>query len=443
MPGESLPLARQRPCRRPSAFVVVALVLIAALAAAPARAQESRGSITGRVVDSSGGVLPGVSLAVVNTATNGTTTVVTNDTGVYTALYLIPGDYTVTATLSRLQERQAGRHSGARRRSRRHRHHAGPGRDRGKHRRHGPAHPRDRHRHHGPGHRRQAHLGDPARRRHGLRPDAVDSGRDVRALLRAAAPDGQRQPARHDRHRHHQQRVLDRRLEQRRLAGARGHPAAGRSDSGIQGRHRRLRRADRPHRRRQRQPRAQERHQPVQPRRLLLQSRRLAIGRSLRVAPQQHRQDDPRLQPLRRDRIRPDLQEQDVLHGVVREAAGRHRGVIPDLGADREDAAGRLLRAAGGRRADFRSAHGPQCRRRGHPRSVSGEHHSDRPAESDRAQHPAVLSGRQRGAQRRLAEQPVRRSAVDLRLQLPDGARRSPVVGRPAHLRPLAAQLPP
>ena len=75
--------------------------------------------------------------------------------------------------------------------------------------------------------------------------------------------------------------------------------------------------------------------------------------------------------------------------------------------------------------------------------AVCGEHHSHRPAESDRAQHPAVLSGRQRGAKRGLAEQPVRRSAVDLRLQLPDGAGRSPVVGRPAHLRPLAAQLPP
>ena len=100
MPGESLPLARQRSCRRPSALVVVALVLVAALTAAPARAQESRGSITGRVADSSGGVLPGATVTVVNTATNGTTTIVTNDTGVYTALYLIPGEYTVTATLS-------------------------------------------------------------------------------------------------------------------------------------------------------------------------------------------------------------------------------------------------------------------------------------------------------------------------------------------------------
>ena len=76
------------------------LVVLAAFAASPVRAQESRGSITGRVADSSGGVLPGTSVAVVNTATNGTTTVVTNETGVYTALYLDSRDYTVTATLA-------------------------------------------------------------------------------------------------------------------------------------------------------------------------------------------------------------------------------------------------------------------------------------------------------------------------------------------------------
>ena len=37
---------------------------------------------------------------VVNTATNATSNVVTNETGNYTALYLIPGTYTVTATLT-------------------------------------------------------------------------------------------------------------------------------------------------------------------------------------------------------------------------------------------------------------------------------------------------------------------------------------------------------
>src|SRR5262245_34800918 len=77
-------------------LIALAILLIAGAA----HAQDARGSITGRVVDSSGGVLPGVSVAVTNTGTNGTTTVVTNDSGLYTALYLTPGSYTVTATLS-------------------------------------------------------------------------------------------------------------------------------------------------------------------------------------------------------------------------------------------------------------------------------------------------------------------------------------------------------
>ena len=71
---------------------------------------------------------------------------------------------------------------------------------------------------HGPGDRQQADQRDPARRRHRLRPDAPRRRRVVRALVRAAAADGQRQPARHDDQRDDQQRVHHRRLEQRRLA---------------------------------------------------------------------------------------------------------------------------------------------------------------------------------------------------------------------------------
>ena len=53
----------------------------------------------------------------------------------------------------------------------------------------------------GPGDRQQADLRDPARRRHRLRPHPPRRGRVVRALLRAAAADGQRQPARRRRQR--------------------------------------------------------------------------------------------------------------------------------------------------------------------------------------------------------------------------------------------------
>jgi hypothetical protein len=69
------------------------------LVAAWGEAQESRGSISGRVVDSQGGVVPGATVKVVNAGTNATTTLITNATGQYTALLLEPGAYRVTAEL--------------------------------------------------------------------------------------------------------------------------------------------------------------------------------------------------------------------------------------------------------------------------------------------------------------------------------------------------------
>ena len=360
MPGESLPLARQRPCRRPSAFVVVALVVIAALTAAPARAQESRGSITGRVVDSSGGVLPGVSLAVVNTATNGTTTVVTNETGVYTALYLIPGDVHRDRHAQRLQERQAGRHPGARRRSRRHRHHAGPG--------------------------RRSRKASSSRPGPVLETGTATMGQVIDAKLISEIPLG-------DGTAYGLTRLIPGATFERSYAlqrpmdndNLRGMTVTGTisSEFSIDGSSNVVSQA-----RAGIQPPAeaiqefkvdtaaydaQIGHTGAGSVNLALKSgtNRFNLAGSFynrddsrsedlfASHPQQHRQDDPRLQPLRRDRIRPDLQEQDVLHGVVREAAGRHRGVVPDLGADREDAAGRLLGTAGGGRADLRSAARP------------------------------------------------------------------------------------
>ena len=75
-------LARFR--QRSTALV---LTVTLALLAAPAAAQDSRGSIGGRVMDSSGGVLPGVTVTIVNNGTNATTVVVTGDGGtVYGAI---------------------------------------------------------------------------------------------------------------------------------------------------------------------------------------------------------------------------------------------------------------------------------------------------------------------------------------------------------------------
>ena len=73
---------------------------LAALAGATdAGAQDARGSISGRVTDTSGAVLPGVAVTIVNTETNTPTTITTDGQGRYTALYLLPGVYKVSATL--------------------------------------------------------------------------------------------------------------------------------------------------------------------------------------------------------------------------------------------------------------------------------------------------------------------------------------------------------
>jgi hypothetical protein len=79
---------------------VVVLAGVAALATSvPVHAQDARGSISGRVTDSSGGVLPGATVTVVNVDTNTTTTAITTDQGRYAVLYLLPGTYKITATL--------------------------------------------------------------------------------------------------------------------------------------------------------------------------------------------------------------------------------------------------------------------------------------------------------------------------------------------------------
>ena len=79
------------------------IICAIALIPATATAQESRGSIAGLIVDSSGGALPGVTVTVINTGTNSRTALVTNDTGQYSALFLLPGIYRVTAELSGFQ----------------------------------------------------------------------------------------------------------------------------------------------------------------------------------------------------------------------------------------------------------------------------------------------------------------------------------------------------
>ncbi len=70
------------------------------LPAAPASAQDPRGSLAGTVTDATGGVLPGVTVVVTNTETGVLQNTVTDSEGRYRVLYLNPGTYAVTAELS-------------------------------------------------------------------------------------------------------------------------------------------------------------------------------------------------------------------------------------------------------------------------------------------------------------------------------------------------------
>src|SRR5262245_27510801 len=74
----------------------VIATLIIACGAAIGSAQEFRGSITGRVVDNSGAAVANAAVTITNTATNVSSSTTTNESGDYTALYLIPGPYSVT-----------------------------------------------------------------------------------------------------------------------------------------------------------------------------------------------------------------------------------------------------------------------------------------------------------------------------------------------------------
>src|SRR6187401_1179925 len=82
--------------KRYTPLVLACLFLIAP---ATAFAQETRGSIEGVVKDSTGGALPGVSVVAKHVATNSTVTAVTDATGVYRFPTVVPGLYTVSATL--------------------------------------------------------------------------------------------------------------------------------------------------------------------------------------------------------------------------------------------------------------------------------------------------------------------------------------------------------
>src|SRR3989449_2399755 len=81
-------------------------LLIVGLAPGAVFGQDFRGAITGRISDKSGAVLPGVTITATNVATNVGSTTTTNTDGVYSILYLTPGQYTVVAELSGFKKLQ-------------------------------------------------------------------------------------------------------------------------------------------------------------------------------------------------------------------------------------------------------------------------------------------------------------------------------------------------
>ena len=72
------------------------LLVIALTLCLPALAQTTTGTITGRIVDPQGAVVPGAAVTVTSTTTNVAHAVTTNQDGLYTVPLLLPGDYTVS-----------------------------------------------------------------------------------------------------------------------------------------------------------------------------------------------------------------------------------------------------------------------------------------------------------------------------------------------------------
>lgn len=78
---------------------LAALVSLTLAAPALAQSQAANGAIEGTITDASGGVLPGVTVTIVNTDTGAERTVVTNERGLYRAPLLPLGTYRVSAEL--------------------------------------------------------------------------------------------------------------------------------------------------------------------------------------------------------------------------------------------------------------------------------------------------------------------------------------------------------
>lgn len=78
---------------------IVTAALLAAVCALPLFSQDGRGSIVGRVVDTSGAVMPGAGVRATSISTGVAAAVKTNESGNFTLPYLLPGTYTVQSEM--------------------------------------------------------------------------------------------------------------------------------------------------------------------------------------------------------------------------------------------------------------------------------------------------------------------------------------------------------
>ena len=76
----------------------ISIVIVICACALVANAQETRGTIIGQILDTSGAVVPGANVVAANVASGVRQTTVSNGEGAYEFLYLLPGKYTVTVS---------------------------------------------------------------------------------------------------------------------------------------------------------------------------------------------------------------------------------------------------------------------------------------------------------------------------------------------------------
>ena len=92
--------------RRYALWSAVAAMLLSL--SATAFAQSPTGDIRGRLTDPSGAVVTGATVTITEVATGRKITVPTTDVGIYSALHLLPGSYTVTASAANFSPSSRG-----------------------------------------------------------------------------------------------------------------------------------------------------------------------------------------------------------------------------------------------------------------------------------------------------------------------------------------------